>query len=79
MAPFGNITSPDLDGDGFHDYNLNCNWTVQAEQNHVIEFHVFVDLHYFPSLHCVDSDYLKVRFTRTGQKLPSNSLILSFC
>ena len=34
----GWITSPDLDGDGLYDFNLNCSWVIEADENKVIAF-----------------------------------------
>ena len=57
--PFGYITSPDLDKDGFYDFNLNCIWTVQVAENYVIGFQVFhVDIQ--RAADCTYVDYVKV-------------------
>ena len=58
--PFGYISSPDLDKDGFYDFNLDWVWKVQVAYNFVIGFQVFyIDI----QLHagdCTTADYLKV-------------------
>ena len=61
--PFGYISSPDQDRDGFYDFNVFCEWTVRVAENYVIEFHVFyVDIQY--STGCTDMDFLKVYVSR---------------
>ena len=34
----GWITSPDLDGDGLYDFNVNCSWIIEIDENKVIAF-----------------------------------------
>ena len=61
--PFGYISSPDQDRDGFYDYNVICIWTVRVAENYVIEFHVFyIEIQYTAG--CTYSDFLKVYVSR---------------
>ena len=65
--PFGYISSPDQDRDGFYDYNLKCIWTVQVAENYVIGFHVFhVDIQYCDKCRC--KDFVKVCENRIIRK-----------
>ena len=32
----GQITAPDLDGDGYYDFNLFCLWLIQVDKGNVI-------------------------------------------
>ena len=58
--PRGLIWSPDEDGDGYYDFNLDCVWTVEVAENHVILFQVlYVDIQY--AADCTFVDYLMVR------------------
>ena len=54
----GWIASPDLDGDGLYDFNLNCSWTIEVDETNVIAFRIlYMDIS--PSEDC-HLDYLLV-------------------
>ena len=44
----GWISSPDNDGDGFYDFNLNCFWIVEVDPGKLIRFQfMYVDLEFY--------------------------------
>ena len=54
----GWITSPDMDTDGQYDFNINCSWVVEAEENDTITFEV--RSYDIEDSDACNSDYLKV-------------------
>ena len=34
----GTITSPDLDGDGLYDYNVDVLWILEASEGYIIQY-----------------------------------------
>ena len=36
----GRISSPDLDNDGYYDYNADCHWAIGVDSKKAILFHV---------------------------------------
>ena len=36
--PSGVIVSPDRNGDGYYDNNVNCHWTITVADDHVIRY-----------------------------------------
>ena len=48
----GWITSPDLDEDGFYDFNLRCSWSIEVDEDKAISFRIlYIDL--WPAPDCV--------------------------
>ena len=48
----GWITSPDLDGDGFYDFNLRCSWIIKVDEHKAISFWLlYIELR--PAPNCV--------------------------
>ena len=35
-SPAGSFGSPDRDGDGLYDHNVDCFWNLTADDNHVV-------------------------------------------
>ena len=47
----GQIVSPDEDGDGKYDHNMNCSWTIEAAEGEFIYFN-FTQLSIHNSFRC---------------------------
>ena len=47
----GQIISPDEDGDGKYDHNMNCSWTIEAAEGEIIVFN-FTQLAIDDSFRC---------------------------
>ena len=55
--PSGWITSPDLDQDGFYDFNLNCSWIIEVAEYKLIAFQLLY-LEIVPSEDCLVDRFL---------------------
>ena len=56
-----------MDGDLYYDYNLDCQWTINAPKSHVISFEITnIDIE-FSDL--CENDFLSVRFYFENFKL----------
>ena len=56
--PSGVIVSPDSNGDGFYDNNVNCHWTITVDDDHVIRYaFIYFEVEY--SDNC-DKDVVRV-------------------
>ena len=57
----GYITAPDLDKDGYYDFNLNCVWLIQVNSSKVILYHFDYIAIIVVQLDKCKPDYVKVR------------------
>ena len=65
--PSGWIASPDTDSDSLYDFNMHCNWTVEAGSNDVIRFLVlYVEIQF--NNPCYIGDYLEVYVSPSTMK-----------
>ena len=53
----GALRSPDYDGDGLYESNLHCDWTIIADEDHVVDFFLY-ELDLGPD--CTDIIFLRV-------------------
>ena len=36
----GWFKSPDVDGDGYYDYNVDCRWTIVVQSGKIVQFFI---------------------------------------
>ena len=63
----GSISAPDSDGDGYYEPNLDCWWTLEAKEGHVVQINIQTfDVGY--SVAC-EADFLQVSIKRSAKLL----------
>ena len=61
----GVLRSPDNDGDGLYESNLHCDWTIIADEDHVVDFFLY-ELDLGPD--CTDIIFLRVSNNNNNNK-----------
>ena len=66
---FGIIRAPDVDGDGYYDFNVHCIWFIEVAKNATVVFEIQnMSIEYSPTTGC-NTDYLQVEVSLSDERI----------